>query len=625
MATSPLHGLWLAAFLTVTATQGLATEPDTAEPPPDYEAITAADPEIPSDELALLVKPITADNLLVEADAWLALVQAKTLETSQAELAVKHKNKTIAKAEEVQDSLEETQDILEDVKEASSGVGDAGNPGAAQKAKELARQAAATIDDTSAAIDEAVETSRDVAGDENVQQALNSATQPEADALSESAHSARRATAKVSDAAARTANASESGEGKEAERLAAKTQRAVDQAKDALVDTSSAVDDAAEVKIDQIETKALDESAKAVAALAEGEQDDKKEILSSVNELKAQRTALIDRLNVVVDELSLKLGTSIDGQEHEKVLPYRLYAAAVGDVKIDVSDTQALYSNVVGWMRSDAGGLRLARNLGKFLLAVSGFWLLGIVVGKIVDKALRMTRITVELMRSVIVRTVRRGIMLVGIIVGLAAMEINVGPILAVVGAAGFVVAFALQNTLSNFASGIMIMIYRPYDVGDMINVGGVTGQARSMNLVTTTIATPDNQLLIIPNNAVWGNTITNITGSETRRVDMIFRISYQDDIEAALRILQEITHEHPLVLEDPEPVIAVQELGEFSVNFVCRPWSKTEDYWQVFREITRSVKERFEQAGLTTPSIPLQYAHKLPAAPSEKGLLESG
>ena len=105
---------------------------------------------------------------------------------------------------------------------------------------------------------------------------------------------------------------------------------------------------------------------------------------------------------------------------HLEVLKGISVTAAVGDVKIDVSDTQALYSNVVGWIRSDVGGLRLARNLGKFLLAVSGFWLLGIVVGKIVDKALRMTRITVELMRSVIVRTVRRGIMLVGMIIGSA-------------------------------------------------------------------------------------------------------------------------------------------------------------------------------------------------------------
>ena len=330
--------------------------------------------------------------------------------------------------------------------------------------------------------------------------------------------------------------------------------------------------------------------------------EDKKDILLSVNELKAQRTGLVDRLTVVVDELSSKLGKSSDGVENELVISYRLYAEAVSYVEVDVSDTQALWSNLVGWMGSEVGGLRLARNLAKFLVTLFGFWIVGLVLGKLVDKALAMTRITVELMRSVIVRTVRRATYMVGIIVGLSAMEINVGPILAVVGAAGFVVAFALQNTLSNFASGIMIMIYRPYDVGDVINVSGITGVARSMNLVSTTVATLDNQLLVVPNNSIWGNVITNITGSETRRVDLLFGICYDDDIDVALRVLHQIVEQHPLVLDEPKPQIAVNALSEYKVEIICWPWATTQDYWQVYRELTRSVKEQFEQAGFVTP-----------------------
>jgi len=216
-------------------------------------------------------------------------------------------------------------------------------------------------------------------------------------------------------------------------------------------------------------------------------------------------------------------------------------------------------------------------------------------------------------MRSVIVRMVRRVTLFVGIIVGLAAMDINVGPILAVIGAAGFVVAFALQNTLSNFASGIMIMIYRPFDVGDLISVGGVTGEARTMNLVSTTIATRDNQLLVVPNNTIWNNIIVNITGSDTRRVDLMFRISYSDDIEKAQSLMQEVLDEHPLVLREPEPTIAVGELGTFSVDLICRPWAKTEDYWDVHREVTRKVKERFQAAGLKPPFL---EANLRPAEP---------
>lgn len=241
-------------------------------------------------------------------------------------------------------------------------------------------------------------------------------------------------------------------------------------------------------------------------------------------------------------------------------------------------------------------------NMAKFLATVVAFWILGMLLGKITDKALGMTRVTAELTRSVIVRSVRRATYLIGAVAGLSAAGFNVGPILAVVGAAGFVVAFALQNTLSNFASGIMLMIYRPFDVGDIIEVSGIKGVARSMNLVSTTISTLDNQLLVVPNNSIWGNIITNITGSDTRRVDMLFGIDYDDDLDEALRILREIVTEHPLVLDDPEPVVEVRELGEYTVNIICWPWAKTEDYWSVNRDVTRSCKERFDEAGFINP-----------------------
>lgn len=545
--------------------------------------------------MELLVKPLTVPELQAEADAWMALLQEKTRETSQAELAIRQKNKAIDQAEEVQEALEDTQEILDDVEDASREARDSGTASAAEEASELAEEARETAADTADTIEQALTTTEQLAQDDNVQQALETSGELQhSTELTDSAEKAREATEQVSRAADETAAAADSGHSGDATRLAEKTMAAVDDARSTLVDTSDAVT--------TVNDQQLEKTAEIVADLAENEMEDKKDILVSVNELKAQRTALVDRLSVVVDELSKKLGRNPEGKEHEFVVPYRLYASAVSDIAVDVSDTQALWSNIVGWLGSEVGGLRLARHVGKFLLTVFTFWVIGMLVGKILDKALAMTRITVELMRSVIVRTVRRGIYLIGIIIGLSAMDINIGPILAVVGAAGFVVAFALQNTLSNFASGIMIMIYRPYDVGDIIKVGGVIGRARSMNLVNTTIATFDNQLLIVPNNTIWGDTITNITGSDTRRVDLLFGINYEDEIETALRILREIVDEHPLVLKEPEPLIAVQELAEYTVNIICWSWSKTGDYWRVYRDITRSVKERFEAAGMETP-----------------------
>ena len=206
------------------------------------------------------------------------------------------------------------------------------------------------------------------------------------------------------------------------------------------------------------------------------------------------------------------------------------------------------------------------------------------------------------MLRNFAVRAVRSSLLIISIIVGLSALEVNIGPLLAVVGAISFAVAFALQGTLSNFASGLMIMFYKPFDVGAVINVAGLVGVVQSMSLVNTTITTFDNQVMIVPNNSIWGNTITNITGSEERRVDLVFGISYSDDIDRAQQILEEIVSNHPLVLDEPKPVIKLDELAASSVNFICRPWTQTSNFEQVRWDIIRAVKARFDQAGISIP-----------------------
>jgi small conductance mechanosensitive channel len=196
----------------------------------------------------------------------------------------------------------------------------------------------------------------------------------------------------------------------------------------------------------------------------------------------------------------------------------------------------------------------------------------------------------------------RRLVLFIGFFVGLSALEVNVGPVLAVIGAAGFVIAFALQNSLSNFASGILMLLYRPFDTGEVINVAGTLGKVESMNLLSTQLRTPDNQLVIVPNNSVWGDVITNVTGITQRRVDMMFGIGYNDDIDKAQKILEEIVTSHEKVLKDPEPIVKLHELGDSSVNFICRPWTRPDDYWNVYWDITREVKRRFDAEGVSIP-----------------------
>jgi len=211
------------------------------------------------------------------------------------------------------------------------------------------------------------------------------------------------------------------------------------------------------------------------------------------------------------------------------------------------------------------------------------------------------------------VTTSRRLVLAVGVIIGLAALEVNIGPLLAVIGAAGFVIAFALQDSLGNFASGILIMVFKPFDVGDLVEVGGVLGKVKSMNLLSVLIHTPDNKAVIIPNNNIWSDTITNVTGTDSRRVDLVFGIGYGDDIETAQNIMEQVVSEHPLVLKDPAPVVRVHALADSSVNFVCRPWVKTDDYWDVYWDVTRAVKERFDAGGVSIP-FPQQDIHVIEA-----------
>ncbi len=201
-----------------------------------------------------------------------------------------------------------------------------------------------------------------------------------------------------------------------------------------------------------------------------------------------------------------------------------------------------------------------------------------------------------------IIATVKNLVIFLGILIALSQLGISLGPLLTGLGIAGFIVGFALQDTLSNFASGMMILLYRPFDVGDFVTAGGVTGKVGHMSLVNTTFKTIDNQVLIVPNNLIWQSVITNVTAQRLRRVDLTFGVAYNDDVEKVERILAEIVAEHELVLDEPEPMIRLHELADSSVNFVCRPWVKTDDYWDVYWDVLRTVKLRFDAEGITIP-----------------------
>ena len=188
-------------------------------------------------------------------------------------------------------------------------------------------------------------------------------------------------------------------------------------------------------------------------------------------------------------------------------------------------------------------------------------------------------------------------------------LGINTTSFLTVVGAAGLAIGLALKDSLANFSAGVMLILFRPFKVGDVVNVAGETGAVEEITIFNTVMNTADNQKKIIPNGIVASGTITNITANDTRRIDMIFGIGYEDDIKAAEQVFTEIIKAEPRVLSDPEPTIAVAELADSSVNFVVRPWVKTDDYWAVKFELTEKIKLALDEAGISIP-FPQQDVH---------------
>ena len=240
----------------------------------------------------------------------------------------------------------------------------------------------------------------------------------------------------------------------------------------------------------------------------------------------------------------------------------------------------------------------------KIAIAVLIFYVGRRVVGMIVgvtEKLMRrneMDEILIKFLSSII----RWVLLLFVIIAALSQLGIDTTSLIALLGAAGLAIGLSLQSSLSNFASGVMLIIFRPFTKGDFVEAGGATGVVDRISIFTTTMTTPDNKEVIVPNGAILGGNITNFSARPTRRVDMVFGISYDDDLKKAKDILTEIIAADDRVLAEPAPVITVGELADSSVNFLVRPWANSGDYWGVLWDTTEAVKLKFDEAGISIP-----------------------
>ena len=194
------------------------------------------------------------------------------------------------------------------------------------------------------------------------------------------------------------------------------------------------------------------------------------------------------------------------------------------------------------------------------------------------------------------------GLMVFVVLAALGQLGIQTTSFIAILGAAGLAIGLALQGSLANFASGFLLIIFRPFKVGDFIEAAGVSGSVEAIQIFTTTLKTPDNKAVIVPNSAIYDGNITNYSAKETRRVDLLVGVSYDADLAQVKQILRDIAAKDERVLADPAPVIAVSELADNSVNLVMRMWGKTADYWGIYFDATEAVKLRLDEAGIGIP-----------------------
>lgn len=319
--------------------------------------------------------------------------------------------------------------------------------------------------------------------------------------------------------------------------------------------------------------------------------------------LSLERGALFDKYSKVISSLEKK------GGDPALISEYRAYRSSVIVEETRTADYETLVAESLNWLAARDGGVQLAISIAIIVSVLIGLLIFAKVARSFARRWMGHIPNLSKLLQAFLAAFVYWVVMAVGLMITLSAVGIDISPVFALIGGASFIMAFAFQDTLGNLASGLMIMINRPFDEGHYVDVGGVAGSVKSVSIVATTVVTPDNQIIVIPNKNVWGNVITNVTASKTRRVDLVFGISYEDSISDAWRVIEETTNAHPLVLDEPKPAIHVHELADSSVNFICRPWTKTSDYWDVHWDLTRQIKENFDTAGISIP-YPQQDLH---------------
>ncbi|MBP0001361.1 MAG: mechanosensitive ion channel [Cyanobacteria bacterium SID2] len=623
------------------------------------EASTTQDLTIPLDELKLLARPLTLEELQVEAAAWFFLLKEKVVEISKVEVAIKRENQAIQDSRDAAAAVETAKAKLTEA-EAALEEATEGTP-EYEAATQQFEEAKAALNEAEQKVKETLESQKEFEEDEDIKEAVQEAEKEEeitkARNILEEARKEREdltagsdaynaATEKIDilDAALIDLESAEedlkgaipdSPEFQEASQQVEEARTKVIQAADALVGAGLAPEEAqpetsveseeAEQELEQVasdldqtqerattdadgETDAAEDAGEAAERLegvdetleevAEAEADLKNQLVANVTELQEEQTAITDRFKVILDALEAKGGDATS---------YRTYIEAVSVIEFDLEDTEGLGVRLVSWLQSEEGGLRWAINIARFVGILIAAWIVAEVLSRIVNRTLSNIGGTSSLFREFVVMVTHRGTVVIGALLALTSLGVSLGPLLAVVGGASFVLAFALQTNLGNFASGLMLMVNKPFDVGDEVKIADYWAYVVSITLSNTKIKDFNGNIITLPNNTVWGGDIVNYTHSDKRRLGFNIYVSFDQDIDQIKDVWFEIAKSHPQVLETPGPTIFPWSSSyEGRIGVGLKAWCETGPYWSIYADLLKLLQKRFKEAGIEL-AVPTQ------------------
>ncbi len=243
------------------------------------------------------------------------------------------------------------------------------------------------------------------------------------------------------------------------------------------------------------------------------------------------------------------------------------------------------------------------------VILIVGKIAIGIICGML-SKTIKKSAHASEILQGFVINVAHKLLWVIVLMIALQRLGIDIAPLIAGLGVTGFIVGFAFQESLGNLAAGLMIALNEPFKVGNFIESGGISGVVRELNMMATTLTTPDNKKVVIPNSKVWGAAITNFSALDTRRVDLIVGISYAADIGKAQEVIGDVVRNNELVLSDPETRIEVVEMADSSINLIVRPWCKTGDYWNLYYQLQKNLKIALDAANIGIPFPQMDVHH---------------